>query len=249
MMTIFEIAFLTAAALCTSALTAVAGAGGGAALMAIMLQIMPPAAAIPVHGAVHLVSNITRCWLLWKHMSWAIILRYALLLPVGAAIGLWLFQGLSVETVRIIIGLFVLLSVTNNMGSVGKGWELPLWAFIPVGFFAGILNMIVGAIAPILGVLVIRKDMTKENVVGTLGFFGVISNLAKVIGFTLIGFSFVEYGVAILFMLPAVIIGTRVGRAMLHRVNEQLFLYIFRIVLAVLALKLILIDGFVKIWS
>ena len=248
-MTVFEIAFLSAAALCTSVLTVVAGAGGGAALMAIMLQIMPPAAAIPVHGVVHLASNITRCWLLGKHMSWPIIIRFALLLPVGAAVGLWLFQGLSVETVRIIIGLFVLLSVTNYMGSDSKLWELPLWAFIPVGFFAGILNMIVGALAPILGVLVIGKDMTKGDVVGTLGFFGVISNLAKVIGFTLIGFSFAEYGTAILFMVPAVIIGTRVGRAILHRVNEQLFLYIFRIVLALLALKLILIDGLVKIWS
>jgi uncharacterized protein len=248
-MTVFEIAFLTAAALCTSVLTTVAGAGGGAALMAIMLQIMPPAAAIPVHGAVHLASNVTRCWLLWKHMSWPIIIRFALLLPVGAAIGLWLFQGLSVETVRIIIGLFVLLSVFNGMGSGTKVRELPLWGFIPVGFFAGILNMIVGAIAPILGVLVIRKDMSKENVVGTLGFFGVITNLAKVIGFTLIGFSFAEYGTAILFMVPAVIIGTRVGRAMLHRVNEQLFLKIFRIVLALLALKLIVIDGLVKIWG
>ncbi len=248
MITVFEIALLTTAAFCTSALTAVAGAGGGAALMAILLQIMPPLAAIPVHGAVHLASNITRCWLFWEHMSWPIIIRFGLLLPAGAVIGLWLFQGLSAETVRTIIGLFVLLSVVNGIGG-GKHREIPLWSFIPVGFFAGILNMIVGAIAPILGVFVIRKDMKKENVVGTLGFFGVISNLAKVIGFTLIGFSFLEYGTAILFMIPAVIIGTRLGRAMLNRVNEQLFLNIFRIVLALLALKLILIDGLVKIWS
>lgn len=61
-----DIAALTLAAFFTSALTAVAGAGGGAALMAIMLQFMSPAAAIPVHGAVHLASNVTRCWLLWR---------------------------------------------------------------------------------------------------------------------------------------------------------------------------------------
>ena len=62
-MEIIDIVILSIAAFFTSALTAVAGAGGGAALMAVMLQFMPPAAAIPVHGAVHLVSNLTRCFL------------------------------------------------------------------------------------------------------------------------------------------------------------------------------------------
>ncbi|HAA91593.1 MAG: hypothetical protein CMM48_11625 [Rhodospirillaceae bacterium] len=242
-LTILDITTLTIAAFFTSALTAVAGAGGGAALMAIMLQFMPPVAAIPVHGAVHLVSNITRCWLLWRHMSWPIIIRFAIPLPFGAVLGLWLFQGLSIETVQILIGAFVLLSLVSSQMQGFGGKELPLWGFVPVGFGAGILNMIVGAIAPILGVFVIRKDLTKENVVATLGFFGVVANIAKVTGFTVIGFSFVAYGPAVLCMIPAVIIGTRVGRALLHKVDERLFLLIFKIILMVLGLKLILVDG------
>jgi len=242
-MQILDVAILSIAAFFTSALTAVAGSGGGAALMAIMLQFMPPAAAIPVHGAVHLVSNLTRCWLLWRHMSWSIIIRFALPLPFGAALGLWLFQGLSTEIVQILIGAFVLLSLVSGR----KGWlgdnELPLWSFIPVGFAAGILNMIVGAIAPLLGVFVIRRDLKKENVVATLGFFGVVSNIAKIAGFTFIGFSYQSYGIAVLFMIPAVIVGTRVGRLALDKINERIFLMIFRIILLALGLKLIVVDG------
>ena len=90
----FDIALLSAAAFCTSALTAVVGAGGGTALIAIMLQLMSPAAAIPVHGAVQLASNTMRVWLLWKHMAWPIIFRFAALMPFGVWIGLELFQGL-----------------------------------------------------------------------------------------------------------------------------------------------------------
>ena len=242
-MQILDIAILTLAAFFTSAITAVAGSGGGAALMAIMLQVMPPAAAIPVHGAVHLVSNVTRCWLLWRHMSWPIIIRFALPLPFGAALGIWLFQGLSTEIVQLLIGGFVLLSLVSG----SRGWrgdnELPLWSFLPVGFAAGILNMIVGAIAPILGVFVIRRDLKKENVVATLGFFGVVSNIAKIAGFTFIGFSYQSYGIAVLCMIPAVIVGTRVGRLALDKINERIFLIIFRIILLALGLKLILVDG------
>ena len=242
-MQILDVAILTIAAFFTSALTAVAGSGGGAALMAIMLQFMPPVAAIPVHGAVHLVSNLTRCWLLWHHMSWPIIIRFALPLPFGAVLGIWLFQGLSTGIVQILIGVFVLLSLVSGR----KGWlgnnELPLWSFFPVGFAAGIMNMIVGAIAPILGVFVIRKDLKKENVVATLGLFGVVSNIAKIAGFTLIGFSYQSYGIAVLCMISAVIVGTRLGRLALDKINERIFLMIFRIILLALGLKLVVVDG------
>jgi uncharacterized membrane protein YfcA len=233
-------------AFCTSALTAVVGAGGGTALIALMLQIMTPAAAIPVHGAVQLASNVTRSWLMWRYMAWPIIIRFSLLMPLGVALGLWLFQGLPTEVIQIMIGCFVLMSLATRQLKAIADKDLPLWAYVPVGFVTGILNMIVGVIAPILGVLVIRKDLTKENMVGTLGFFGLIGNVLKIAGFTLVGFSFQEYGLTILCMAPAAVIGTRVGRAVLSKMDEKLFLTAFRIVLVLLALKLILYDGLAR---
>jgi uncharacterized protein len=244
-----EIVFLSAAAICTSALTTVVGAGGGTALLAIMLQVMSPAAAIPVHGAVQLASNTMRVWLFRRHMAWPIILRFAALMPLGVAVGLLLFQGLPTEVIQILIGCFILVTLTVRQLRFLRGRELPLWAFVPVGFLTGVLNMIVGVIAPILGVLVIRKDLTKEQVVGTLGFFGLVGNILKVAGFTLVGFSFREYGPAILCMIPAAMIGTRVGQSLLSRLNERSFLFVFRFILVVLALKLIVYDGLAGIFA
>lgn len=238
-----EIALLSTAAFCTSALTAVVGAGGGTALIALMLQLMPPAAAIPVHGVVQLASNTTRVWLFRNHMAWPIIWRFGLLMPLGVALGLLLFQGLPTAVIQILIGIFVLVSLITRELKKFNAYELPLWAFVPVGFFTGVLNMIVGVIAPVLGVLMIRKDLSKEEVVGTLGFFGFLGNILKIAGFTLIGFSFAQYGSTMLCMIPAAIIGTRVGRAVLSGLDEKYFLIGFRIVLTALALKLILYDG------
>ncbi len=244
-----DIALLSAAAFCTSALTAVVGAGGGTALIAIMLQFMTPAAAIPVHGAVQLASNTTRVWLFWRHMAWPIIIRFALLMPLGVWLGIALFQGLPTEVIQILIGCFVLISlVTRQLGNL-RGKDLPLCAFVPIGFVTGILNMIVGVIAPVLGVLMIRDDLSKEQVVGTLGFFGFIGNLLKIAGFTLIGFSFAEYGLTMACMIPAAVIGTRVGRAVLSNLNERYFLIAFRVVLVILAVKLIAYDGLARFVS
>jgi uncharacterized membrane protein YfcA len=100
-----------------------------------------------------------------------------------------------------------------------KGREFPLWAFVPLGFVTGVFNMVVGVIAPVLGVLVIRKDLAKEQVVGTLGFFGLVGNFFKIAGFTLVGFSFAEHWAAIVCMVPAAVFGAWLGRALLNRIK------------------------------
>jgi len=238
-----EIGLLTFAAFATAALTAVIGAGGGTALIALMLQVMPPSVAIPVHGIVQLASNISRVWMLWEHLAWPIIIRFALLLPFGVALGLWLFTGLGADRIQILIGCFVLFTLALRHLKIMKGRELPLWAFVPLGFVTGVFNMIVGVIAPVLGVLVIRKDLTKEQVVGTLGFFGLVGNFFKIAGFTLVGFSFAEHWAAIVCMVPAAMLGAWLGRALLSRINEKVFLIVFQVTLAALAIKLIAIDG------
>jgi uncharacterized membrane protein YfcA len=241
--TSLEILLLSAAAFCTSALTAVVGAGGGTALIAIMLQVMSPVVAIPVHGVVQLASNTTRVWLMWQHMAWPIIFRFAALMPLGVWLGLELFQGLPTETIQILIGCFILISLAARQIEKWRESDVPLWAFFPIGFVTGALNMVVGVVAPILGILIIRKDLSKETMVGTLGFFGLLGNLLKIAGFSIIGFSFIEFGPTILFMVPAAVIGTRVGRAVLARIDERYFMLGFRIVLIGLALNLIAVDG------
>lgn len=238
-----DITLLVSAAFFTSALTSVAGAGGGTILIALMLLFMPPAAAIPAHGVVQLASNTWRVWLFRKHLAWPLIIRFSLLMPFGVALGLWAFQGMPKEVVQILIGCFVLLTLFLRHLKRFAPKEFPLWAFVPLGFITGALNMIVGVIAPVLGALIIRKDLKKEDVVGTLGFFGFIGNLLKIAAFTMVGFSFAEYGLLLTLMTVAVIVGTSAGKKLLSGFDEKTFLLIFNTMLIALALKLIVFDG------
>lgn len=248
-MTPLEIAFLSLAAVFTSAMTVVAGSGGGVVVIAILLQFMPPAAAIPVHGFVHVTSNAWRTWLFRRDLAWPLIWRFALLLPVGIAVGLWLFQGMSKETLQILIGCFIIVTLfTREIGRL-RGRDLPLAAFIPLGFATGVLNMIVGAVMPVIGVLMIRRDLTKEAYVGTLGVYGTLSNLGKVVAFTYAGFSVVQYGPVILAMIPSVLLGTWLGKHLLGRLSERVFLIVFKTMLGALALKLIVWDGAMAWWG
>lgn len=248
-MTPFDIAFLSFAAFFTSAMTSVVGSGGGTILIALLLQFMPPVAAIPVHGVVQLASNVWRTWLFRRNLAWHLIWRFALLLPAGIAVGLWLFQGMSAETVQILIGCFIIVTLFSRQIGRFREKDLPLWAFFPMGFVVGVLNMIVGVVAPVIGVLIIRKELSKEDYVGTLGFYGVLTNFAKLVAFILVGFSVTEYGPAILAMVPAVVAGTWAGKHLLGRISERVFMVLFKSTLTALALKLIVWDSAMKWWG
>jgi uncharacterized membrane protein YfcA len=176
-------------------------------------------------------------------MAWPLIICFSLLLPIGVWLGLEMFQGMSTEVVQILIGCFVLLTLFLRHLKRFVPKEFPLWAFIPLGFATGALSMIVEVIAPVLGALIIRKDLKKEDVVGTLGFFGFIGNLFKIAAFTLVGFSFAEYGLLLVLMTLAVVVGTSFGKKVLTGFDERTLPIVFNTTLVALALKLIVIDG------
>ena len=76
---------LAAAAFLTAILSAIVGMAGGITLLSVMLLNLEPLVAIPLHGAVQLVSNGSRAWIQRSHIEWSIAGRFArLLLPAGA---------------------------------------------------------------------------------------------------------------------------------------------------------------------
>ena len=213
-----------------------------------MLLFVPPAVAIPAHGFVQLFANGTRTWIFRRQLVWPVIWRFSLLLPLGAALGLVLFQGLPENIIKMLIGVFVLLTlVSGHMKSISKVHP-PLWAFIPVGFVTGVLNMVVGVIGPVLAALVVRFGIAKEGVVGTLGFFGVVGNVTKIVGFSLTGFAFSTYWPLFVLMIPAAILGMNVGKHLLWRISEHTFKRVLESVLVIMAAKLILYDGLGWLW-
>ena len=238
-----ELVLLCATGVFSSALTAMIGFGGGTFLLGVILLFLPPSAAIPFHGTIQFISNGWRIFLFRRHISWSLVWRFTILLPMGVTLGLWFFQGLSKEVLQMVIGVFVLFSMFARRLKALRDKDLPLAAFFPLGFIVGILNMMVGVVAPLLGVLVVRKELNKESIIGTLGTFAVIGHACKITAFGLTGFSFREFLPALILMTPSVMAGGILGKWLLSRFSEKWFLLIFQGLLGALALKLILWEG------
>ena len=225
----------------TAMMTSISGAGGGTVLRAAMLQFMNPSEAIPVHGVIQFTSNIARTWLLTKFVKWGIILKFSLMIPLGVYLGLEIFQSFDAEDIKKLIGLFIIIAlILQNIKCIKNLIISSNWYYI-VGLFTGILNILVGVIAPLLAVIVKQSINEKKSIVGTLGYFGLVGNFTKIIGFSLIGFSFLEYLDTFLLMIPATLLGSRIGQYLLDKISNKLFFYIFQIILIFLALRLLII--------
>jgi len=232
---------LTTLSFFTALMTSLAGAGGGTVLLAAMLQFMNPAEAIPVHGVIQFSSNLTRTWLLRKFVNWSIVIRFTILLPIGVYIGLQIFQNMDSDNIKNIIGIFILLALILQNLKFIKSFFIPYYAFYFIGLITGVLNILVGVIAPLLAVILKQSISEKKSIVGTLGYFGLIGNLLKIIGFSLIGFSFYEYIDTFLMIIPATLVGSRVGQLLLNKISNKIFMIIFQIILIGLAIRLLFI--------
>ena len=230
---------LTVLSFFTALMTSIAGAGGGTVLLAAMLQFMNPAEAIPVHGVIQFTSNITRTWLLRKFVNWKIILKFSLLLPFGIFVGLKIFQNVESDDIKILIGFFILLAIGIQNFKIISNLKIPTNVYLIIGFLTGILNILVGVIAPLLAVILKQSISEKKSIVGTLGYFGLIGNLIKIIGFSFIGFSFFEYLDTFLMILPATLIGSRIGQFLLNKISNKFFTVMFRLILVALAIRLL----------
>ena len=240
-LSIYDNLLLTLLSFFTAMMTSIAGAGGGTVLLAAMLQFMNPSEAIPVHGVIKFTSNIARTWLLRNFVKWGIILKFSLMIPLGVYLGLEIFQSFDAEDIKKLIGLFIIIAlILQNIKFIKNLIISSNWYYI-VGLFTGILNILVGVIAPLLAVIVKQSINEKKSIVGTLGYFGLVGNFTKIIGFSLMEPSFIEYLDTFLLMIPATLLGSRIGQYLLDKISNKLFFYIFQIILIFLALRLLII--------
>lgn len=237
--TLSQIISISSIAFFTSAITSLIGAGGGTILLLFMLYVLPAPSVIPVHGCIQLVSNTTRVYLLWPYMQWGIILRFLALMPLGVYLGLLLYNALEPRYIQLLIAGSILLSLFLNPAKSSVKSKFPKSAYYLVGLVIGFGNMIVGVLAPLLAAVLRLENLPKEETVGTLGFFGFAGNLLKIAGFAAIGFSFAAYLPIIIPACLASIGGSIVGKALLIRSTNRFFTTAFKVVIFLLAVKLI----------
>lgn len=230
-------ALLITAAFFSSTLTAVLGVGGGMLLISVMAVAMPPAAIVPVHGVAQLASNASRGIFALKDVNWQIVRPFLVGCLLGSLLGSNLLIRFPSQFLPIPLGIFIL--IMTWLPQWKKNFRLP-GRFFGLGFVQAVLTLFVGATGPLNMPILLREGLSKDQIVVTASALMTIVHLAKIITFGFIGFAFACYLPLMTGMVIAVIAGSFCGTKLRAKVPEQLFKNIFKLLITVLALRMII---------
>ena len=219
-----------------SAFTVAFGIGGGVALIAVLLQILPPAIVIPIHGLVQTGSNAGRAWTMREHIRVPIVKWFAMGAVIGVILASLIFFSLPTRGLTVALGLFILWSV---WAPKYKASSIPDKGFAGVGALASFLTMFLGATGPIVAAFWNQEKLGKEGQVATHGAVMTMVHGFKVIAFGFLGFAFGEWMVFLILMILSGYAGTLLGKRVLSHFDERTFSIGFKAVLTLLALRLV----------
>lgn len=232
---------LIALSFVTSLMTAALGLGGGMLMVAAMASVVPAAALIPVHGLVQLGSNSSRALLFHRFIRRSIVVWFLLGAIVGVTIGAQVAVRLPREVLLVVVGGFVL--VTTWMPSLGR-YRIPERGFTLIGAVTAFITMFAGATGPFLAPFLSPERLgDRHATIGTFAACMTLKHALKVTAFAALGFAYLPWLPLVALMIVSGFLGTVVGRQIVNRMPEARFRTAFRILLTVLALRL-LYQGF-----
>jgi uncharacterized membrane protein YfcA len=235
---LLTMALLLGAAFIGSVISGFLGMGGGIFLLTVLFLCgLDAAVVIPVHALIQLTSNSTRVALFAKDVRRPALLVFCLCALPFPVLGLAIAGHLDAETTKVLIGILVLFAVWKP-----KGWRVG-WrersAFATVGVIAGTLGVVVGATGPLIAPFFLREGWRKEEIIATKAACQVFVHIQKIVAFGLVGFAFADELPRVVPLALMVVLGTVVGKKFLRRLTERQFRLAYRLVLTVLALRLV----------
>jgi uncharacterized membrane protein YfcA len=185
---------------------------------------------------VQLGSNAGRAVLLRQHIDRRILLPFVIGSVLGIAIGAKLFVALPTPVLQITLGLFILACVWLPKL---KASSIPDRAFTVVGAVGSFCTMFVGATGPFVASFITPDRLERHAVVATHAACMTVQHTLKVIAFGFLGFAFLPWVPLLAAMIGAGFLGTMLGRQFLDRLPHTVFARLFKVILTVLALRLL----------
>ena len=216
------LAAICGVAFASAVLSAVVGLAGGSVLLVVMLLVFEPAAAIPLHGVIQLLSNGTRTVVQGRHVAWSVVGWYSLFLLPLALAGARVALAMPAALGTTLIGVFVLVATLRpgwlRVRPAGARGEARRFAVL--GGVAGFLGSLLGAVGPLVAPFFLHLGLSRRGVVGTAAACQAAGHLAKIAAFGWVGFSYREHLGLLVAMSMLVIAGTAVGSRLLDRLDE-----------------------------
>lgn len=227
---------LAVASFCTTFLGIVTGTAGGLLLLLILAVFFPPVVLIPLHTLVQLGAGLGRVALMREYVLKETILPFFAGSAIGALAGAQIFVTLPIGLLQGMIAIFVIFAIW--VPSIGKiGTERKRFAL--VGFGATFLGIFVSATGTLVAPFLASASPDRRNYVATFAALMSVVHISKVVAFAVLGVAIGTYVPLIVAMIATGMVANWTGRMVLDRMPERSFRAVLRILLTLLALRLL----------
>ena len=233
-------AVIAAVALVASTLAAVAGFGGAAIMLPILVWAFGIRDAVPILTIAQLIGNLSRVWFNRSELSLPVVGWFALGAVPMAVLGGVVFATAPAAALVRVLGAFLLLTVAYRHTPWGRRGHIGLRGFLPLGAASGFISALVGVVGPFMAPFFLAYGLIKGGYIGTEALATVVMHMTKLGvygGYDLLGARTVLVGVAI---GAVMFLGSYLGKRILERVPERVFPYIIEGVLVAAGLLFVI---------
>ncbi|ETX05329.1 sulfite exporter TauE/SafE family protein [Candidatus Entotheonella palauensis] len=228
----------------TALLAAFVGSVTGGGVTIILLPVLVfhfgIQIAMPIVTLALLAAGASRVVVYRRDLDWPAVLWFTLGSLPFTCVGTYLFTIAAPDLLTRILGSFLIVAVvcqrlfTKPLGGFAAAW------FLPIGATFGFLTGISAAVAAVLAPFFLGYGLRKGAFVGTMGLNVFIIQVTKLAVFGNRDFLpplVLLYG---LLLVPFMIAGTVLGKKILERVSERLFVIMIEVVMIVAGLNFII---------
>lgn len=226
---------LALAALLASTLAAVTGFGGAAVLLPAIVAVFGIREAVPILTVAQLIGNASRVWFNRRELYWPVVGWFALGAVPFALLGGFLFAKAPLAVLTRLLGAFLLLVVVwRHIRPKPKSF--PVASFAGIGAGASFLSALLGSVGPIMAPFFLAYGLVKGAYIGTEGLSTVVMHIAKLIAYRQTAVLTLSGALIGLGLGPVMILGSFLGKRILDRLPEKVFVAIIEGVLIVAGL-------------
>jgi uncharacterized membrane protein YfcA len=214
---------LALVAFVASTLAAVTGFGGAAVLLPVLVAVFGVRDAIPILTVAQLIGNGSRVWFNRRELDWAVVGWFALGGVPLAFVGGLLFAKAPLSALTRILGAFLIAVVIWRHVRPGPPRRPPVRSFALIGAGASLLSALLGSVGPLMAPFFLAYGLLKGAYIGTEALATVLMHVVKLAAY--------EQGAVLsapailvgLTLGPIMIGGSYVGKRVVDRLPEHMF--------------------------
>jgi hypothetical protein len=239
----FGWAILVTGALIGSVIGGVAGFGAGVVLLPLIAWTLGIRATAPVLTVTMLLGNLSRIWWNRGEFDRDVAVRFlAGAIPATAA-GAMLYAGVTGTSLRLIIGGFLVAAVPLRRLLQSRYLRVRLVHFPVIGLVFGFLSAIVVSIGPVLTPFYLAYGLRRSAFIATEAVCALAMHLTRGAVFSryaLLGRDTLTVGLVLGSIMFA---GSWMGRRLLDRMSDRVFLAVVEALLVAMGLQFLLLPG------